>query len=141
MAGVVEVFADIQGIIDSGDAMDTVKLWVWQPVNEAVYVEELNRLIEHGPRSVYDEAKRFSEAITMAYHRTHGVDTRIVRIFNTYGERMRINDGRAIPAFMSQAIRGEDVTVFGDGTQTRSLCYVSDLVEGIFRLISENVSA
>jgi dTDP-glucose 4,6-dehydratase len=88
-----------------------------------------------GPRGVYDEAKRFAEAMTMAYHSHHGVDTRIVRIFNTYGERMRVNDGRAIPAFMSQAIRGEDVTVFGDGMQTRSVCYVSDLVEGIFRLL------
>ena len=87
-----------------------------------------------GPRGVYDEAKRFAEAMTMAYHRTHGVQTRIVRIFNTYGTRMRVEDGRAIPAFMSQALRGEDVTVFGDGSQTRSLCYVSDLVEGIFRL-------
>jgi len=89
-----------------------------------------------GPRGVYDEAKRFSEAITMAYHRVHGVQTRIVRIFNTYGERMRVEDGRAIPAFMSQALRGEDVTVFGDGSQTRSLCYVSDLVDGIYRLMS-----
>ncbi len=88
-----------------------------------------------GPRGVYDEAKRFAEAMTMAYHRYHGVETRIVRIFNTYGERMRVNDGRAIPAFMSQAIRGEDVTVFGDGMQTRSVCYVSDLVEGIYRLL------
>src|SRR5688572_25544178 len=87
-----------------------------------------------GPRGVYDEAKRFSEAMTMAYHRVHGVQTRIVRIFNTYGERMRVEDGRAIPAFLSQALRGEDVTVFGDGSQTRSLCYVSDLVEGIYRL-------
>ena len=89
-----------------------------------------------GPRGVYDEAKRFSEAITMAYHRVHRVQTRIVRIFNTYGERMRVEDGRAIPAFMSQALRGEDVTVFGDGSQTRSLCYVSDLVDGIYRLMS-----
>ena len=88
-----------------------------------------------GPRGVYDEAKRFAEAMTMAYHNHHGVDTRIVRIFNTYGERMRVNDGRAIPAFMSQAIRGEDVTVFGDGMQTRSVCYVSDLVEGIYHLL------
>jgi len=87
-----------------------------------------------GPRGVYDEAKRFAEAMTMAYHRFHGVDTRIVRIFNTYGERMRINDGRAIPAFMSQALKGEDVTVFGDGSQTRSVCYVSDLIDGIYRL-------
>ncbi|MBI5647471.1 MAG: SDR family oxidoreductase [Ignavibacteriae bacterium] len=88
-----------------------------------------------GPRGVYDEAKRFAEAMTMAYHSHHGVETRIVRIFNTYGERMRINDGRAIPAFMSQAIRGEDVTVFGDGSQTRSVCYVTDLVDGIYRLL------
>lgn len=88
-----------------------------------------------GPRGVYDEAKRFSEAMTMAYHRYHGVETRIIRIFNTYGERMRINDGRAIPAFMSQALRNEDVTVFGDGSQTRSVCYVSDLIDGIYRLM------
>jgi len=88
-----------------------------------------------GPRGVYDEAKRFAEAMTMAYHRYHGIETRIVRIFNTYGERMRIDDGRAIPAFISQALRGEDLTVFGDGGQTRSVCYVSDLVEGIFRLM------
>jgi dTDP-glucose 4,6-dehydratase len=87
-----------------------------------------------GPRGVYDEAKRFAEAMTMAYHRYHGVSTRIARIFNTYGPRMRLNDGRALPAFMSQALRGEPVTVFGDGTQTRSFCYVSDLVEGIIRL-------
>lgn len=88
-----------------------------------------------GYRGVYDEAKRFSEAMTMAYHRYHGVDTRIVRIFNTYGPRMRVKDGRAIPAFMSQALRGEDVTVFGDGSQTRSVCYVDDLIDGIFRLL------
>ncbi len=88
-----------------------------------------------GPRGVYDEAKRFAEAMTMAYHNHHGIDTRIVRIFNTYGERMRLNDGRAIPAFMSQAMRNEDITVFGDGSQTRSVCYVSDLVEGIYRLL------
>ncbi len=88
-----------------------------------------------GPRSVYDEPKRFSEAITMAYHRTYKVETRIVRIFNTYGPRMRTNDGRAIPAFMSQALRGEPLTVFGDGSQTRSFCYVSDLVDGLFRLM------
>jgi len=93
-----------------------------------------------GPRGVYDEAKRFAEAMTMAYHRAHGVATRIVRIFNTYGERMRLEDGRAIPAFFTQALRGEDVTVFGDGSQTRSLCYVSDLVDGIFRLMSSDVS-
>jgi dTDP-glucose 4,6-dehydratase len=88
-----------------------------------------------GPRGVYDEAKRFAEAMTMAYHRYHGLDTKIVRIFNTYGPRMRVSDGRAIPAFLSQALKNEDVTVFGDGSQTRSLCYVSDLVEGIFRLM------
>jgi dTDP-glucose 4,6-dehydratase len=88
-----------------------------------------------GPRGVYDEAKRFSEAMVMAYHRFHGVETRIVRIFNTYGPRMRVLDGRAIPAFMSQALKNEDVTVFGDGAQTRSLCFVSDLVEGIYRLM------
>jgi dTDP-glucose 4,6-dehydratase len=93
-----------------------------------------------GPRGVYDEAKRFAEAITMAYHRFHGVETRIVRIFNTYGPRMRVEDGRAIPAFMGQALRGQDVTVFGDGSQTRSLCYVSDLVEGIFRLMLSDTS-
>ena len=91
-----------------------------------------------GPRGVYDEAKRFSEAMTMAYHRVHGVQTRIVRIFNTYGPKMRVEDGRAIPAFLSQALKGEDVTVFGDGSQTRSLCYVSDLVEGLFRLMRSN---
>src|SRR5438034_5006883 len=93
-----------------------------------------------GPRGVYDEAKRFAEAMTMAYHRYHGVDTKIVRIFNTYGPRMRVRDGRAVPAFMSQALRNEDVTVFGDGTQTRSLTYITDLVDGIIRLMlsSEN---
>src|SRR4029079_16268675 len=88
-----------------------------------------------GPRGVYDEAKRFGEAMTMAYHRYHGVDTKIVRIFNTYGPRMRVNDGRAVPAFMSQALRNEDVTVFGDGTQTRSFTYITDLVDGIIRLM------
>jgi dTDP-glucose 4,6-dehydratase len=88
-----------------------------------------------GPRGCYDEAKRFAEAITMAYHRYHGVATRIVRIFNTYGPRMRLNDGRVLPAFMSQALRGEDLTVFGDGSQTRSFCYVDDLVEGLVRLL------
>ena len=93
-----------------------------------------------GPRGVYDEAKRFSEAMVMAYHRSHGVDTRIIRIFNTYGPRMRINDGRALPAFISQAINGEDLTVFGDGSQTRSFCYVSDLVEGIYRLLVSDVN-
>src|SRR3954466_2212754 len=88
-----------------------------------------------GPRGVYDEAKRFAEAMTMAYHRYHGLDTKIVRIFNTYGPRMRVNDGRAVPAFMSQALRNEDVTVFGDGTQTRSFTYITDLVDGIVRLM------
>lgn len=88
-----------------------------------------------GPRGVYDEAKRFQEAITMAYHTYHGVETRIVRIFNTYGPRMRLDDGRALPAFMSQALTGEDLTVFGDGSQTRSFCYVDDLIEGIYRLL------
>ena len=88
-----------------------------------------------GPRGVYDEAKRFAEAMTMAYHRYHGIDTKIVRIFNTYGPRMRLRDGRAVPAFMSQALQNEDVTVFGDGRQTRSFCYISDLVDGIIRLM------
>ena len=88
-----------------------------------------------GPRGVYDEAKRFAEAMTTAYHRYHGLDTKIVRIFNTYGPRMRLHDGRAVPAFMSQALRGEDVTIFGSGQQTRSFCYVSDLVDGIIRLM------
>ena len=88
-----------------------------------------------GPRGVYDEAKRFQEAITMAYHTYHKLQTRIVRIFNTYGPRMRLDDGRALPAFMGQAIRGEDITVFGDGSQTRSFCYVDDLVDGIYRLL------
>jgi len=91
-----------------------------------------------GPRGVYDEAKRFQEAITMAYHNFHGLETRIVRIFNTYGPRMRLNDGRALPAFIGQALRGEDLTVFGDGSQTRSFCYVSDMVEGIYRLLFSN---
>jgi dTDP-glucose 4,6-dehydratase len=93
-----------------------------------------------GPRGVYDEAKRFSEAMTLAYHRTHGLNTKIVRIFNTYGPRMRLRDGRAVPAFMSQALANEDVTVFGDGTQTRSFCYVSDLVDGILRLMSSDTN-
>ncbi|WP_282048787.1 UDP-glucuronic acid decarboxylase family protein [Maribacter aquivivus] len=88
-----------------------------------------------GPRGVYDEAKRFMESITMAYHRHHGLDTRIVRIFNTYGPRMRLNDGRVVPAFMGQALRGEDLTVFGDGSQSRSFCYIDDQVEGIYRLL------
>jgi len=93
-----------------------------------------------GPRGVYDEAKRFAEAMTVAYHRYHGVDAKIVRIFNTYGPRMRVNDGRAVPAFMSQALRNEDVTIFGDGKQTRSFCYVSDLVEGIIKLMHSNTN-
>jgi len=91
-----------------------------------------------GPRGVYDEAKRFAEALTMAYNRYHGVETRIVRIFNTYGPRMRLNDGRALPAFVGQALRGEDLTVFGDGSQTRSFCYVSDLIDGIYKLLLSN---
>jgi dTDP-glucose 4,6-dehydratase len=91
-----------------------------------------------GPRGVYDEAKRFAEALTMAYNRYHGVDTRIVRIFNTFGPRMRLNDGRALPAFVGQALRGEDITVFGDGNQTRSFCYVSDQIEGIYKLLMSN---
>jgi len=91
-----------------------------------------------GPRSVYDEAKRFSEALTMAYHRQYGLDTRIVRIFNTYGPRMRLNDGRALPNFLYQALAGEPITVYGDGKQTRSFCYVSDLIEGIYRLLESN---
>jgi dTDP-glucose 4,6-dehydratase len=93
-----------------------------------------------GPRGVYDEAKRFAEAMTVAYHRYHGLDTKIVRIFNTYGPRMRVNDGRAVPAFASQALRGEDLTVFGDGSQTRSFTYISDLVDGIIRLMLSNVN-
>jgi dTDP-glucose 4,6-dehydratase len=93
-----------------------------------------------GPRGVYDEAKRFAEAMTTAYHRYHGVDAKIVRIFNTYGPRMRLRDGRAVPAFMSQALTGEDVTIFGTGQQTRSFCYVSDLVDGIIRLMESNLN-
>lgn len=93
-----------------------------------------------GPRGVYDEAKRFQEAITMAYHTFHGLETRIIRIFNTYGPRMRLNDGRVLPAFIGQALRGEDLTVFGDGSQTRSFCYVDDLVEGIYRLLHSDYS-
>jgi dTDP-glucose 4,6-dehydratase len=92
-----------------------------------------------GPRGVYDEAKRFAEAMTMAYHRTHGVDTRIVRIFNTYGPRMRLGDGRVVPNFIGQALRGEPLSVYGDGSQTRSFCYVSDLVDGIYRLLMSDV--
>jgi len=94
-----------------------------------------------GPRGVYDEAKRFAEAMTMAYHRYHGLDTKIVRIFNTYGPRMRVRDGRAVPNFIAQAIRNEDLTVYGDGTQTRSFCYVSDLVDGVLRLMDSGENA
>ena len=94
-----------------------------------------------GPRGVYDEAKRFAEALTMAYNRYHGVETRIARIFNTYGQRMRLNDGRAIPTFMVQALKEEDITVFGDGTQTRSFCYIDDMVDGIYRLLHSDVNA
>jgi dTDP-glucose 4,6-dehydratase len=94
-----------------------------------------------GPRGVYDEAKRFQEAITMAYHTYHKVETRIIRIFNTYGPRMRLNDGRVLPAFIGQALRGEDLTIFGDGSQTRSFCYVDDLIEGIFRLLMSDYSS
>ena len=101
------------------------------PQNEGYY-GNVNPI---GPRGVYDEAKRFQEAITMAYHTYHGLDTRIVRIFNTYGPRMRLNDGRVLPAFIGQALRGEDLTVFGDGSQTRAFCYVDDLIEGIYRLL------
>lgn len=101
------------------------------PQNEEYY----GNVSPIGPRGVYDEAKRFMESITMAYHRHHGLDTRIVRIFNTYGSRMRLNDGRVVPAFMGQALRGENLTVFGDGSQTRSFCYIDDQVEGIFRLL------
>jgi dTDP-glucose 4,6-dehydratase len=93
-----------------------------------------------GPRGVYDEAKRFAEALTMAYHRYHSVDTRIVRIFNTYGPRMRLNDGRVVPSFLHQALKGENLTVFGDGLQTRSFCYVSDLIEGIYRLLCSTIN-
>ncbi len=93
-----------------------------------------------GPRGVYDEAKRFQEAITMAYHTAHGLETRIVRIFNTYGSRMRVEDGRALPAFMGQALRGEPITIFGDGSQTRSFCFVDDTIEGIFRLLHSDYS-
>ena len=93
-----------------------------------------------GPRGVYDEAKRFQEAITMAYHNFHGLETRIVRIFNTYGPRMRLNDGRVLPAFIGQALRGQDLTIFGDGSQTRSFCYVDDLIEGIVKLLNSNYS-
>jgi dTDP-glucose 4,6-dehydratase len=106
------------------------------PQNEDYY----GNVSSIGPRGVYDEAKRFMESLTMAYHRYHGVDTRIVRIFNTYGSRMRLNDGRVVPAFMGQALRGEDLTVFGDGSQTRSFCYIDDQVEGIYRLLMSDYS-
>ncbi|MEL6305805.1 MAG: GDP-mannose 4,6-dehydratase, partial [Bacteroidota bacterium] len=101
------------------------------PQNEEYY----GNVSPIGPRGVYDEAKRFMESITMAYHRHHGLDTRIVRIFNTYGSRMRLNDGRVVPAFIGQALRGQDLTVFGDGSQTRSFTYIDDQVEGIYRLL------
>ncbi|WP_282132331.1 UDP-glucuronic acid decarboxylase family protein [Cellulophaga baltica] len=106
------------------------------PQNEEYY----GNVSSIGPRGVYDEAKRFMESLTMAYHRYHGLDTRIVRIFNTYGPRMRLNDGRVVPAFMGQALRGEDITVFGDGSQTRSFCYIDDQVEGIYRLLMSDYS-
>lgn len=106
------------------------------PQNEAYY-GNVNTI---GPRGVYDEAKRFQESITMAYHRFHGLETRIARIFNTYGSRMRLNDGRVVPAFFGQILRGEDITVFGDGQQTRSFCYVDDQVEGIYRLLLSDYS-
>lgn len=106
------------------------------PQNEDYY----GNVSSIGPRGVYDEAKRFMESLTMAYHRYHGVETRIVRIFNTYGSRMRLNDGRVVPAFMGQALRGEDLTVFGDGSQTRSFCYIDDQVEGIYRLLMSGYS-
>jgi len=106
------------------------------PQNEEYY----GNVNSVGPRGVYDEAKRFQEALTMAYHTFHGLETRIVRIFNTYGPRMRLNDGRVLPAFIGQALRGEDLTVFGDGSQTRSFCYVDDLVEGIYRLLLSDCS-
>ncbi len=107
------------------------------PQNEEYY----GNVSPIGPRGVYDEAKRFMESITMAYHRHHGLDTRIVRIFNTYGARMRLNDGRVVPAFMGQALRGEDLTVFGDGSQTRSFTYIDDQIEGIYRLLMSNYTA
>lgn len=107
------------------------------PQNEEYY----GNVSPVGPRGVYDEAKRFMESITMAYHRFHGLDTRIVRIFNTYGPRMRLNDGRVVPAFMGQALRGEDLTIFGDGSQTRSFCYIDDQVEGIYRLLMSDYTA
>ncbi len=106
------------------------------PQNEEYY----GNVSPVGPRGVYDEAKRFMESLTMAYHRFHGLETRIVRIFNTYGPRMRLNDGRVVPAFMGQALRGEDLTVFGDGSQTRSFCYIDDQVEGIYRLLFSDYS-
>ena len=106
------------------------------PLEHPQREEHLGNVNPIGPRGVYDEAKRFAEAMTMAYHRYHKVDTRIVRIFNTYGPRMRLNDGRALPTFITQALNNEDITVFGDGSQTRSFCYVADLVDGIYRLIN-----
>jgi len=120
----VSKFIHVPGKLDYGDPNV-------HPQNED-YWGNVNPV---GPRGVYDEAKRFQEAITMAYHNFHGLETRIVRIFNTYGPRMRLNDGRVLPAFIGQALRGEDLTVFGDGSQTRSFCYVDDLIEGIVRLL------
>jgi dTDP-glucose 4,6-dehydratase len=110
------------------------------PLVHPQYEEYWGNVNPVGPRGVYDEAKRFQEAITMAYHNFHGLETRIVRIFNTYGPRMRLNDGRALPTFIGQALRGEDLTVFGDGSQTRSFCYVSDLIEGIYQLLLSDES-
>ena len=110
------------------------------PLVHPQYEEYWGNVNPVGPRGVYDEAKRFQEAITMAYHSFHGLETRIVRIFNTYGPRMRLNDGRALPTFIGQALRGEDLTVFGDGSQTRSFCYVSDLIEGIYQLLLSDES-
>ncbi len=109
----------------------------WSTRRKSLYWGNVNPI---GPRGVYDEAKRFAEAMTTAYHRYHGLDTKIVRIFNTYGPRMRLRDGRAVPAFMSQALAGEDVTIFGSGQQTRSFCYVTDLVDGIIRLLNSDLN-
>lgn len=108
---------------------------LWRPIGSPQSEDYYGNVNTIGPRGVYDEAKRFMESITMAYHRFHGLETRIARIFNTYGPRMRLNDGRVIPAFIGQALRGEDLTIFGDGMQTRSFCYVDDQIEGLFRLL------
>ena len=113
---------------------------VYDPEVHSQHEEYWGNVNPVGPRGVYDEAKRFQEAITMAYHNFHGLETRIVRIFNTYGPRMRLNDGRVLPAFIGQALRGEDLTVFGDGSQTRSFCYVDDLIDGIVKLLESNYS-